>query len=133
MNNTNHTLGIKQGTIIWTNQDNNVCLVRVPDEDCTFEYIEGDTFNPIANPDIDPEELKKQETKAKKDFEEEGGASGILSYYKCPCCNIWVQSIESIWGIWGIDWDHFNPNDEGLEYLYTTAEAQLKTVSEKLK
>ena len=83
-------------------EDDRVRLLIEPDEHISIEDLEGDTFNPLANPDINPRKLAQQ----RKEFIEkvnQEGVCGIISQVKCTCCNTWITA-DSVWGFVGDNW-----------------------------
>jgi hypothetical protein len=88
---------------LWSEyEDESVRLLIKPDENATIEDLEGDSFNPLANPDINPRKLAQD----KEDFIEKvnrDGVWGIISQVKCTCCDSWL-TVDSVWGFIGDDW-----------------------------
>jgi hypothetical protein len=80
----------------------NVRLRAVPDEMCSLEDLEGDCFNPKANPEIPPSKLEsdRQEFIAKVNRE---GVWGIIGEYFDG--EQW-QHADSCFGFVGDDWKH---------------------------
>ena len=80
----------------------NVRLRVVPDEICSLEDLEGDCFNPKANPDIPASRLKRdrEEFIAKVNRE---GVWGIIGEYFDG--EVW-QHADSCFGFVGDDWKH---------------------------
>lgn len=80
----------------------NVRLRVVPDETCSLEDLEGDCFNPKANPDIPASQLQRdrEEFIAKVNRE---GVWGIVGEYFDG--EAW-QHADSCFGFVGDDWRH---------------------------
>lgn len=81
-------------------------LVRLtvhPDYHSDIEDLAGDTYNPIANPDIQPHILARQYREFVNRVNQEG-VWGIQSEHKCPDCGQWVTD-DSVWGFVGDDWE----------------------------
>jgi len=63
-------------------------LVRirvVPDECCDIANLEGDTYNPAANPDIRPERLERERAEFVARIERDG-VWGIVAEYRLEQC-----------------------------------------------
>lgn len=88
-------------------QAGKIRLKEEPDHDWSMEDMKGDCFKPECNPDLSPEELKKQE----RDFEGEilgYGVVGLIAQYKAR--HGWVDC-ASCWGIRWVDKDSSDFSD----------------------
>ena len=86
----------------WEQAGDSVRLRIEPDLDADFDNLAGDSFNPDANPDIQPHILERQEKEFLDQVNREG-VYGIIGEYRCPCCGEWNQA-DSCWGFVGDDW-----------------------------
>ena len=75
-------------------------LVIVPDEICSIEDLEGDTYNPKANPDIPEERLKRERAEFAARIEREG-VWGLIA--QCRGTHGW-ETVDSCFGFVGEDW-----------------------------
>jgi hypothetical protein len=73
-----------------------------PDYSADIDNLAGDSFNPKANPDINPKTLERQYQEFVDKVNREG-VWGIVSQYRCPCCGTW-KTVDSCWGFVGGDW-----------------------------
>lgn len=102
-----------------------VRLVAVPDDQCTFENYEGDTYNAQANPDIPAEQLAKEREEALAQFTEDGGAFGLRGDISLH--GHW-QHVDSVWGLYPRSY----AEDPLNEYRDGIIEQVLKKVDELL-
>lgn len=101
-----------------------VQIIMVEDEHYNFEDLCGDCYNPEANPDIDPEQLKRE----KRNFRarvNRGGVHGVIIQCRPTPTAEWV-SVESCWGYVGMEFvGSGTDNDfieEASEWLYVHAD-----------
>jgi hypothetical protein len=64
-------------------------IIEVLDETYSLDNLKGDCFNPIENPDIDADELKKQELA----FEREVDNEGVFGYV----LQVWNPEVDAGW------------------------------------
>lgn len=85
-------------------EDNNLVKFEVvPDEmGYSLDDLAGDCFNPKANPDINPQTLKKQEKEFIERVNREG-VNGIVGKYWNG--EEW-EVADSVWGFVGDDWEN---------------------------
>jgi hypothetical protein len=74
----------------------------VPDETCSFEDLEGDCFNPKADPEISASRLQRDREEFIATVNREG-VSGIVGEYFDG--EVW-QHADSCFGFVGDDWKH---------------------------
>jgi hypothetical protein len=79
-----------------------VRLRVIPDETCSFEDLEGDCFNPKANPDVPASHLKRDREEFIAKVNREGVCGIIGEYYDGE---VWHQA-DSCFGFVGDDWKH---------------------------
>ena len=78
-----------------------VALARVPDHDSTFEDLVGDCYCPVANHNINPNVLNKQERAERERILSEG-VWGYEAFY-CVDQQGPTNMTDSIWGFLGDD------------------------------
>ena len=83
-------------------QRGNVRLRAVSDEACSIGDLEGDCFNPKANPDIPASRLERDRKEFIAKVNQEG-VSGIVGEYFDG--EVW-QHADSCFGFVGDDWKH---------------------------
>jgi len=88
---------------LWSEHEGeSVRLLLLPDDTRSIEDLEGDTYNPDANPDIPAATLARE----RKEFIERinnDGVWGIVGEYRCNTCRQWTTA-DSVWGFVGDDW-----------------------------
>lgn len=93
------------GNIIASNECDDapgtVRIVEYPDESCSFDDLAGDTFNPIANPDIKPHILEREERAEIERIKRDGIWGYVAQFWDGAA---W-QDTDSIWGFVGDDFD----------------------------
>jgi hypothetical protein len=62
--------------VIWESDDSVYRIIEVLDLDADLANLKGDCYEPKLHPDIDPEELKRQEA----EFEDLVGREGVFGY-----------------------------------------------------
>lgn len=85
-------------------QVNNMRLIRHIDECFDIENLKGDCYNPTANPDIEPDELKRQE----QEFEDRVYSDGVYGYEVQrwnPEIDCGWEHVDSIYGFVGNDFE----------------------------
>lgn len=88
---------------LWDKYDGQLVRLQIkPDYDRSIDDLAGDSFNPIANPDINPRKLAREYQEFVDKVNREG-VYGIISQYKCPTCGEWI-TVDSCWGFVGDDW-----------------------------
>ncbi len=108
--------------VIFETDDKVWRILEIRDADFSLENLKGDCYNPIHNPDIDPEELAKQE----KDFENLVDREGVYGYV----LEKWdsrpgqgYEHIDSCWGFVG----SYNPKVEMFNhYIVDDLKEQIK-------
>ena len=98
----------------------NVRLHIVPDEVCSYEDLDGDTFNPIQNPDIKPEILAREEQREHDRIDRDGVWGVVGEYFDGEK---W-QHADSCFGFVGDDWEN---SGYEIDIMAATLES-LKTV-----
>lgn len=85
-------------------EDAGLVRIRVQDDPYTTpEDIEGDMYNPRANPDISPARLERERKAFVETFNREG-AVGVVGEYATPD-GTWEHG-DSVWGMLGNDTEH---------------------------
>lgn len=84
-----------------------VQLTWEADEYATIEDLEGDCFNPQANPDMDPAQLAEERREFIRTVEREG-VWGLCGEYRLSEEDDW-QHADSVWGLVGDD-DFYVPD-----------------------
>lgn len=85
-----------------------VKLFPMEDMYADINDLMGDSYDPKVNPEINPRKLEEQ----KNEFIERvnrDGVWGLVSQYKCPTCQEWIDA-DSCWGFIGDDW-----KDSGID------------------
>jgi len=99
-------------------------IVEIQDEYMELDSLKGDSFNPEVNSDLDPIELKKQETEFEILVENEG-VFGYELEKKCHACGAW-EHVDSCYGFVG----RYSESDEKFKHYIVD---ELKNTGEKLK
>lgn len=82
-------------------------ILKVEDQDYSFDKMQGDSYNPAAHPDIPAEQLAKEKTKERRRLREQGAWGGAIQVRKTSQ-DPWVRDgcyyLDSIWGFIGDDY-----------------------------
>ena len=94
-----------KGDTIYQTHDKTMRILEVFDGVCTLEDLEGDMFNPKANPDLPKEQLDKERQAFIRQVENEGVFGYVLEVWNpSPDCG-W-EHIDSCFGFVGRHSDH---------------------------
>ena len=105
-------------------EENNHRIIELPDIDYSIENIEGDSFNPDCNPDIDEEDLARQR-EAFYDRVSEEGVFGYIQEKWCPQVGCGWVHVDSCWGFVG----QFSESEEIFNhYIVNEMKNQIKGV-----
>lgn len=102
--------------------EKNICIVAQEDLDYTFADACGDTYNPAANPDIDPAQLKKEQIAFKRRFNKERVWGVGLSISGKPDYSTFI---------WGFVGDDFTGSGYDVELIEQMAELYNKANEDK--
>lgn len=112
---------------IFETTDKTYRILEIYDETTLYdlENLKGDCFNPEVNPDIDIEELKKQEKAFEKKVYNEGVYGYVLEKWN-PEPGIGYEHLDSCWGFVG----QYDENSE--EYNHYIVEELMSQIPENL-
>lgn len=85
---------------IFETPDKTYRIVEHVDETFMLEDLKGDSFNPQANPDIDPKLLRRDEIKFEKQVEQDGIFGYVLELWNAQPGHGYEQ-VDSCWGFVG--------------------------------
>lgn len=79
---------------------NSFRIVEIEDISYNLDDLKGDSFNPKHNPEIDPDELKRQEKSFEKEVNEDGVFGYVLEQWN-PSVGVGWENKDSCWGFVG--------------------------------
>lgn len=101
-------------------------IVEVPDTDFDFENLCGDCYNPTANPDIDPAELKRQKAEFADLVNREGVFGYVLEKWN-PEVGKGFEHVNSCWGFVG---QYSETKDKFKHYIVEELKNQIEVPHE---
>jgi hypothetical protein len=116
------------GRVVFETDDGEYRIVEKPDQNIELGDLKGDCFDPKANPDIDPSELKEDERDFEALVEREGVYGYVLEKWNpSPGCG--YEHVDSCWGFVG----QYSESDRSGKFDHYIVEEYLREIEDLKK